>query len=201
MFLTNHRELAASTIAALYRQRWQIELFFQALKQNVGSKTFVGTSANARQIQIGTAWIARLVLQSLQRRARFGGSRSHLAALLHPQWFVSRDLFAWIDEPFQPPPQRAHPPSRFHFFGQLTWTAERPTSTPEPMRKPQIAPIFFSPVPRLRRIWTTVFRGNSKFGRLSLVFVLSCGNAREKPRFRFWCSRPHHPDCSGRFVL
>jgi hypothetical protein len=104
VFLTNHRRLAASTIAAIYRQRWQIELFFKALKQNLRIKTFVGTSANALQIQIWTALIAMLLLKYLQLRARFGWSLSNLAALLRQQLFVYRDLFSWIDQPFQPPP-------------------------------------------------------------------------------------------------
>ena len=104
VFLTNHRGFAASTIAAIYRQRWQIELFFKALKQNLRIKTFVGTSPNALQIQIWTALIALLVLKYLQLRARFGWSLSNLTALLRQQLFVYRDLFAWIDEPFQPPP-------------------------------------------------------------------------------------------------
>jgi transposase len=104
VFLTNHRRFAASTIAAIYRQRWQIELFFKALKQNLRIKTFVGTSANALQIQIWTALIALLLLKYLQLRARFGWSLSNLAALLRQQLFVYRDLFAWIDEPFHPPP-------------------------------------------------------------------------------------------------
>jgi len=104
VFLTNHRDFAASTIAAIYRQRWQIELLFKALKQNLRIKTFVGTSSNALQIQIWTALIALLVLKYLQLRARFGWSLSNLAALLRQQLFVYRDLFAWIDEPFQPPP-------------------------------------------------------------------------------------------------
>ena len=104
VFLTNHRSFAASTIAAVYRQRWQIELFFKALKQNLRIKTFVGTSPNALHIQIWTALIALLLLKYLQLRARFGWSLSNLAALLRQQLFVYRDLFAWIDEPFQPPP-------------------------------------------------------------------------------------------------
>ena len=104
VFLTNHRAFAASTIAAIYRQRWQIELFFKALKQNLRIRTFVGTSSNALQIQIWTALIALLVLKYLQLRARFGWSLSNLAALLRQQLFVYRDLFAWIDQPFQPPP-------------------------------------------------------------------------------------------------
>lgn len=103
VFLTNHPHFAASTIAAIYRQRWQIELFFKALKQNLRIKTFVGTSANALQIQVWTALIALLLLKYLQLRARFGWSLSNLAALLRQQLFVYRDLFAWIDEPFQPP--------------------------------------------------------------------------------------------------
>jgi hypothetical protein len=104
VFLTNHRHFAASTIAQIYRQRWQIELFFKALKQNLRIKTFVGTSANALQVQVWTALIALLLLKYLQLRARFGWSLSNLAALLRQQLFVYRDLFDWIDQPFQPPP-------------------------------------------------------------------------------------------------
>jgi len=107
VFLTNQRRLAASTIAAIYRQRWQIELFFKALKQNLRIKTFVGTSSNALQIQLWTALIALLLLKYLQLRARFTWSLSNLAALLRQQLFVYRDLFAWIDQPFQPPPPLA----------------------------------------------------------------------------------------------
>ena len=78
-------------------------MFFKALKQNLRIKTFVGTSPNALQIQVWTALIA-LLLKYLQLRARFGWSLSNLAALLRQQLFVYRDLFVWIDQPFQPPP-------------------------------------------------------------------------------------------------
>ena len=64
--LTNQLQFAASTIADIYRERWQIELFFKALKQNLKIKTFVGTSANAVRIQIWTAFIAILLLKILQ---------------------------------------------------------------------------------------------------------------------------------------
>jgi IS4 transposase len=77
---------------------------FKALKQNLRIKTFVGTSANALQIQIWTALVALLLLKYLQLRARFGWSLSNLAALLRQQLFVYRVLFDWIDQPFQPPP-------------------------------------------------------------------------------------------------
>lgn len=104
VFLTNHRHFAASTIAQIYHQRWQIELFFKALKQNLRIKSFVGTSPNALQVQVWTALIALLLLKYLQLRARFGWSLSNLAALLRQQLFVYRDLWEWIDQPFQPPP-------------------------------------------------------------------------------------------------
>jgi hypothetical protein len=55
VFLTNHLNLGATTIAAIYKERWQIEIFFKALKQNLKIKTFVGTSASAVKIQIWTA--------------------------------------------------------------------------------------------------------------------------------------------------
>jgi hypothetical protein len=55
VFLTNHVELAPSQVAAIYKQGWQVELFFKALKKNLRVKTFVGTSANALKIQIWTA--------------------------------------------------------------------------------------------------------------------------------------------------
>ena len=112
VFLTNHLELAATTIAAIYQDRWQIELFFKALKQNLRVKTFVGTSANALKIQIWTALIAILLLRYLKLRARWGWSLSNLVALLRQQLFVHRELFAWLDKPFHPPPGSEPEPPR-----------------------------------------------------------------------------------------
>ena len=89
----------------MYRQRWQVELFFKALKQNLRVKTFVGTSANALKIQIWTALIAILLIKFLQLRSRLGWSLSRLVALLRQQLFVYRDLWRWIDNPFEAPPQ------------------------------------------------------------------------------------------------
>lgn len=104
IFLTNHLGFGATTIAAIYQERWQIELFFKALKQSLRVKTFVGTSPNALKIQIWTALIAMLLLKYLQLRARYGWSLSNLVALLRQQLFVYRDLWTWLDAPFQPPP-------------------------------------------------------------------------------------------------
>jgi hypothetical protein len=104
VFLTSHTGLAAATIAAVYKERWQIELFFRALKQSLRVKTFVGTSAQALKTQLWTALIAMLLVKYLQLKSTFGWSLSNLVALLRQQLFVYRDLWVWIDNPFQPPP-------------------------------------------------------------------------------------------------
>ncbi len=104
VFVTNVLHLSAATIAAIYKDRWQIELFFKALKQNLKIKTFVGTSANAVRTQIWTALISMLLLRYLQLRSRFGWSMANLVALLRMNLFTHRDLNAWIDEPFAAPP-------------------------------------------------------------------------------------------------
>jgi len=103
-FLTNHLDFGATTIARIYKERWQIELFFKSLKQLLRVRTFVGTSANALKTQIWTALIAILLLKYLQLRSSFGWSLSNLVAMVRQQLFVYRDLRGWLDDPFQAPP-------------------------------------------------------------------------------------------------
>jgi hypothetical protein len=103
--LTNQMHFGASTIAAIYRERWQIELFFKALKQNLKIKTFVGTSANAVRIQIWTALIAILLLKILQFKSTFGWALSNLVALLRWNLFTYRNLWQWINRPYDTPPE------------------------------------------------------------------------------------------------
>lgn len=104
VFITNNHDLGASTIGAIYKDRWQIETFFRALKQNLKIKTFVGTSANAVKIQVWTALIAMLILRFLQLCSQFKWSLSNLVALLRMNLFTHRDLWAWLNEPFETPP-------------------------------------------------------------------------------------------------
>ena len=104
VLLTNHIDFGASTISAIYKDRWQIELFFKALKQNLKIKTFVGTSENALYIQIWTALIAILLIKYLQFLSRFGWSLSNLVAFLRMNLFTYRNLWEWIDNPFETPP-------------------------------------------------------------------------------------------------
>jgi hypothetical protein len=70
-------------------------------------RTFVGTSANALKTQMWTALIAMLLLKYLQLRSSFGWSLSNLVALVRQQLFVYRDLFGWLEDPFQAPPALA----------------------------------------------------------------------------------------------
>jgi len=103
VLLTNIEHLAASTVGAIYRERWQIELFFKALKQNLKIKSFVGTSENAVKVQIWTALIAMLLLKYLQLKSSWDWSLSNLAAMLRLNLLTYRDLWAWLDAPFEVP--------------------------------------------------------------------------------------------------
>lgn len=104
VILTNHLKFAATTLANIYRERWQIELFFKALKQNLKVKSFVGTSENALRIQIWTALLALLLLKWLHYLSTAGWSLSNLASLLRLNLFTYRDLKDWLDKPFDTPP-------------------------------------------------------------------------------------------------
>ena len=104
VFVTNNHDLGATTIAAIYKDRWQIEAFFRALKTNLKIKTFVGTSPNAVKVQVWTALIAMLILRFLQLGSRFKWSLSNLVALLRMNLFTHRDLWAWLNDPFEIPP-------------------------------------------------------------------------------------------------
>lgn len=65
--ITNHLDWSAKTIAGLYKKRWDIELFFKAMKQNLQIKTFLGTSENAVKSQIFVALICYLLLELIKR--------------------------------------------------------------------------------------------------------------------------------------
>jgi len=117
VFLSNHLEFGATTVAAIYKEHWQIELFFKALKQNLRVKTFVGTTANALKTQIWTALIAVLLLKYLQLKSKYAWSLSNLVALLRMNLFVYRDLWRWLDAPFTEPPPLPQPLQTAFAFG------------------------------------------------------------------------------------
>lgn len=104
VLLTNHLEFGATTLSDIYKDRWQIEIFFKALKQNLKVKTFVGTTENALYIQIWTALIAILLIKYLQFKSKLGWSLSNLVAFLRWNLFTYRDLWEWLDNPFDTVP-------------------------------------------------------------------------------------------------
>lgn len=108
-FLTNNFKLASSTIAAIYKDRWAVELFFKALKQNLKIKTFVGTTSNAVKTQVWTALITMLMLRFMQLKSQWGWSLSNLVALLRMNLFTHRDLWAWLNNPLGVPPDPGVP--------------------------------------------------------------------------------------------
>ncbi len=109
VLLTNHLDFGATTIADIYKERWQIELFFKALKQNLKLKSFVGTTENALRIQIWTALIALLLLKWLHHLSKAGWSLSNLASMLRLTLFTYRNLRDWLDDPFNTPPLQPLP--------------------------------------------------------------------------------------------
>lgn len=106
-FLTNIEHLAARTIADLYKARWQIELFFKWLKQNLKLKGFVGTSKNAVLTQIWAALCISLLLAYLKFVARIDLSLQQIVRLLRLNLFMPRDLLALLRN--EPPPPRSPP--------------------------------------------------------------------------------------------
>jgi putative transposase len=106
-FLTNIEHLSARTIANLYKARWQIELFFKWLKQNLKLCGFIGTSKNAVLTQIWTALCLSLLLAYLKFVARLDLSLQQIARLLRLNLFLRRDLLPLLRN--QTPPPQAPP--------------------------------------------------------------------------------------------
>lgn len=96
-FITNNFEIEAAIIAAIYRYRWRIELFFKKLKQNFQLQYFVGDNQNAIEIQIWCALIAVLLLSVIHSQNKSTISFSNVATLLriHLAGYISiKDLLA-----------------------------------------------------------------------------------------------------------
>ena len=96
--------LPSETIAALYKARWEIEIFFKWLKQNLKVKSFYGTSPNAVKTQIWVAMIVYLILAILKERYQLESGLSQLLHFLEVNLF-ERKLLIWI---FQPNPRKVH---------------------------------------------------------------------------------------------
>jgi hypothetical protein len=92
VFITNHKKLSAKTIADIYKSRWQIELFFKCIKQNLKIKSFVGTSRNAVLTQIWIALCTYLMITYLKFQFSLPKSIQQIMRLLHLNLFDKREL-------------------------------------------------------------------------------------------------------------
>lgn len=99
VYLTNHFDLPAKTIADVYKERWQIEIFFRLIKQNLKVKSFIGNSENAVMSQIYVAMIVYLLLAYLKFRSKIGWSLQKMIQLLQINLFKRGNLA----ELFKPP--------------------------------------------------------------------------------------------------
>ena len=108
VFITNAFHLSARTIAEIYKQRWQIEIFFKWIKQNLKIRSFIGTSHNAVMTQIWAALCMALLLAYLKFIARLNWSTQQILRLLQLNLFMHRDLMALLrgDPSAQPDPDR-----------------------------------------------------------------------------------------------
>jgi len=91
-FLTNHFKLSAKTIADIYKARWQIELFFKWIKQNLKIKKFIGTSKNAVMTQIWIAMCVYLMISFIKHGSKIPKSMQQILRLLQLNLFEKRDL-------------------------------------------------------------------------------------------------------------
>jgi hypothetical protein len=107
--ITNQMSWTANTIGELYKARWEVEIFFRDIKQQLHIKSFIGTSENAVMIQIWTALITILILKALKMQAKHAWYLSNLVAFIRLNLFVKVELHKWLDNPFakeQPPPDK-----------------------------------------------------------------------------------------------
>lgn len=111
--LTNHLDWSANTIAAIYKDRWQIELFFKAIKQNLKIKRFYGTSRNAVHTQIWIALIAYLLFCILKFTTKAARTFTCFISVFPTVAFQRRSLFDWFSDS---PPVKTQTGS---VFGQL----------------------------------------------------------------------------------
>jgi hypothetical protein len=98
--LTNQFDWSAKTISKIYKDRWQIELFFKSLKQQLKVKSFLGTSKNALLSQLWVALIAYLMLAYLKFKSKFQWSVYTLMEILPVNIFSRRFIWDWLNDPY-----------------------------------------------------------------------------------------------------
>lgn len=99
-FLTNNMQWKPAMVAMIYKQRWQIEIFFKHLKQQLKVASIVGTSQNAVQIQLWIALIGILLLKYIQKKVIYKWNLSNLVSFIRMNIFVKIDFWQWANDTF-----------------------------------------------------------------------------------------------------
>ena len=111
VFISNQFHWSAKTIAEIYKQRWQVELFFKWIKQNLKIKAFLGTTENAVMTQIMAALCVYLLLAYLKFQSKISKSLQQILRLLQLNLFARRSLVDLL----QPPNRDGWPPPQLNF--------------------------------------------------------------------------------------
>jgi len=105
VFLTNIFTVPAKTVANIYKQRWQVELFFRWIKQHLRIKTFYGTSPNAVKIQIWTAVSIYLLVAIMKKRLQLPGSLHTILQILEVNIFEKRPIIQIVKDAYKQEPE------------------------------------------------------------------------------------------------
>lgn len=101
VFLTNIFTVPARTITEIYRQRWQIELFFRWIKQHLRIKTFYGTSSNAVKTQIWIAISMYLLIAIVKKRLHLQGNLHTILQILEVNIFEKRSIIQIVNDAYK----------------------------------------------------------------------------------------------------
>ncbi len=112
-FITNNNDLTALEIADIYKQRWQIELLFRRLKQNMQLDYFLGDNENAIKLQIWCTLIADLLLKAATCGIRRRWSFSNLAAIVRLHLMNYTNLKSFLNKPDRTPIYNPLPESEY----------------------------------------------------------------------------------------
>ena len=105
VFLTNNFVLSALTIAKLYKCRWQVELFFKWIKQNLRIKTFFGLSENAVKTQVWIAISVYVLVAIVKKEHKLERSMNEILQILSLNLFEKTPLFSALSGKIDPNPE------------------------------------------------------------------------------------------------
>jgi len=125
MFLTNNFSLAAATIAAIYKNPWQVELFFKAIKQNLKIKAFVGLLRNVMLTQVWIAMITYLLVAFARHSAKAGWTVQRILRLIQLNLFERRSLLDML-KPDPPRPKKKRTSDEVRFVTVKLWDSSAP---------------------------------------------------------------------------